>query len=341
MFPPANPGRLERADRGGVRPGVSPEPIVAGSSAMQAVLRQARAAARASGGILLCGEAGSGRRMMAYDIHRRWAGVGAPFVDVRRTDAAPFEEERLCGTSPLQSGFGDDSPPDPVTRVRSVGEPAGGTLFVADLPEMPDRLQARLAQTLHDHESCPPQAPQLRLMVSSACNWSVLVEEGRVHRDLVRRCAGTRLDIPPLRERRADIADLARIVLARLCVEEGLTAKSIDDPGLALLTALPWRGNVHELRTLLREVIRRVSGPQVRLTDLLSAVHLDGSARLECAPPTLRQARERFERDHILAALERHRGRIGETAVALAIQRPNLYRKMRALRMRPPHRGRD
>jgi two-component system nitrogen regulation response regulator NtrX len=109
---------------------------------------------------------------------------------------------------------------------------------------------------------------------------------------------------------------------------------TISRPALSLLSALPWRGNADELRSLLERAVPAATGRSVGLDDILAHVRLDGGAAVFSHGGTLRQARARFERDYVAAVLEQHRGRISEAAKVLGIQRTNLYRKMRALHVR-------
>ena len=131
-----------------------------------------------------------------------------------------------------------------------------------------------------------------------------------------------RVDVPPLRARREDLPFLARQILADLCRHKGYPRKTITKSAITLLVALPWPGNLPELRGLLERLVAMLPGGVIRLEDVLAHVSLDGS---ELHGPeygsTLREARERFERDYIAATLRRHRGRMAEAARALGMQR--------------------
>ena len=110
-----------------------------------------------------------------------------------------------------------------------------------------------------------------------------------------------------------------------------------------MLAALPWRGNGNELSRLLEVLVTRTPSPTITLDDVLANVRLDGQATWFAMGGTLREARARFETEYIAAVVAQHQGRIPEAAKTLGIQRSNLYRKMRHLRVRPnPRRpGRD
>jgi transcriptional regulator of acetoin/glycerol metabolism len=103
---------------------------------------------------------------------------------------------------------------------------------------------------------------------------------------------------------------------------------------MALLASLQWRGNLREMRGLLRALVLKVPGRLIRVRDVLAHIRLDASTVTFMGGATLREARERFEREYVAAVLEQHHGRMAEAARALGIQRTNLYRKVRRLAVR-------
>src|ERR1700730_14298874 len=110
--------------------------------------------------------------------------------------------------------------------------------------------------------------------------------------------------------------------------------KTLSRPTLSLIAALPWRGNLTELRALVESVVTGLPGGRgIVLEDVLGHVRLDPGSVIYANGGTLRQARARFEREYIAQVLEQHRGRISEAAKTLGIQRTNLYRKIRSLRL--------
>ncbi len=217
-------------------------------------------------------------------------------------------------------------------------------MFLSHLQEMPARVQARLARVLRDGEvrvaSSRRTIPaRMRIVASAEPGWDEAVAEGQIRADLCKRCAATRINVPPLRDRREDIPELAAWFLEEISAERGLGPRALDGSAMALLCAFPWHGNAPELRALLVTLAARSDASTLGLDDVLAAVQLDGSTKHGLATGTLREAKEQFERDYVAAVLERHRGRVGEAAAALGIQRTNLYRKMRALRLSPPRAG--
>ena len=139
------------------------------------------------------------------------------------------------------------------------------------------------------------------------------------------------IDVPPLRERRDDVPALVRCLLTDLCVAAEQPPKAASRQAVELLCALPWPGNIGELEALLRVLVSHVPGRHIRLAHVLDYVRLDGRPAIASYTGTLKEARDRFERDYVAAVLDRHRGRMAEAAKALGLQRTNLYRKVRQL----------
>jgi two-component system nitrogen regulation response regulator NtrX len=289
--------------------------------------------------VLVRGEKGTGRRAVSRTIHTLQSSPIGPFVTV---DCAAQATEKLdlelFGTSgrphrPERRDF------ERVTRASWLHAAQGGTLYLQNLVEAPTRVQARLARVLRDREAVCAETGQIialdvRPMAGVDAVFDRAVEEGRVRDDLFRRLSEIQIEMPSLRSRREDIPALANYFLRKICASRRLPPKTLSRPALSLLGALPWRGNAVELRTLLESIVAGLAGGRgIGLDDVLAHVRLDGAAGVIANGGTLRQARAHFERDYIVATLDQHRGRISDAAKALGIQRTNLYRKMRALRV--------
>ena len=309
------------------------------SPAMREVLNLISKAATTRTGVLVRGEEGTGRRAVSQAIHTLQPLSLGPFVCV---DCAAHGTEKLD-----QELFGTSSRPhrperrdfERITRTSWLYAAHGGTLYLQNLVEAPMRVQARLARVLRDREAvCAATGETLsidvRPMAGVDPGFDRAVEEGRVRDDLFRRLSVMRIDMPPLRSRREDIPALANYFLRMICASRRVPPKTLSRPALSLLGALPWRGNAVELRTLLESIVGGLAGGRgIGLDDVLAHVKLDGGAGMFANGDTLRQARTRFEREYIVATLDQHRGRISDAAKALGIQRTNLYRKLRALRV--------
>jgi DNA-binding NtrC family response regulator len=308
---------------------------------MRDVMALIARAATMRAGVLIRGEEGTGRQVTARAIHNAQAQARGPFV---RVDCAAYEGDQLdvelFGVADRSSN--PDHPTrglEKVSRQSRLFEARHGTLYLQNVAEAPMRVQARLARLLRDREAVLVESGEtisldVRPMAGVDMGFDRAVHEGRVRDDLFRRLSVIRIEVPPLRNRRDDIAALANCFVRELCGSLRVPPKTLSRPALALIAALPWRGNATELRALLESIVTGVPGGRgIVLEDVLGHVRLDGGSVVYEHTGTLRQARARFEREYIAQVLERHRGRISDAAKALGIQRTNLYRKMRSLRV--------
>jgi two-component system nitrogen regulation response regulator NtrX len=303
---------------------------------MQPVKAFVDRAAAVRSGILIRGEDGTGRRVLARTIHE--AHATGSFITVDCALDAGELESALFGVS---GGPGRNSEQDPrgLDRIGPnslIGQANGGTLYLRSVTEAPSRVQWRLARILRDREALVGEAREataidIRPMAGVEPGVEESLREGRVRDDLFRRLSSLQVHLPPLRDRRDDIPALADHLASEFCARMRVPPKALSPAAQTLLAALPWRGNATELAALIENVIQSLNGQKsIDIEDLLGQLRLDGGP-VVASGGTLRQARARFEREYIAAVLEQHRGRISEAARTLGIQRTNLYRKMRSL----------
>jgi two-component system, NtrC family, nitrogen regulation response regulator NtrX len=309
---------------------------------MRPVIALIEEAAGKHAGVLIRGEDGTGRQVAARAIHVRQNASVAAFVTV---NCAAYDSEELdaalFGAPARSESYGDPGQRGlaRVSREGRLHEAVGGTLYVQNVADAATKVQARLARVLRDREALlvetgEPIAFDIRPMAGVDPGFDRAVQEGRVRDDLFRRLSVIRIDMPPPRERREDIPALANFYLREICAQLRLPPKTVSRAALSLISALPWPGNAVELRTLLEAVVKGLQGGRgIGLEDLLAHVRLDGGSVGLAGGGTLKQARARFEREYIANILEQHHGRISDAAKALGIQRTNLYRKMRSLRV--------
>jgi two-component system nitrogen regulation response regulator NtrX len=312
------------------------------SPSMREVVEVIARAAAARSGVIVKGENGSGRQMVARTIHVSASDAPGVFVTV---DCAAFDaddlERELFGRA-LRAANGDNGHAlERIARESVLHTANGGTLYLQNIADAPTRVQGRLARLLRDREAIILDTGEtanvdVRPMAGVDPGVDDLVREGRLREDLYRRLSPIVVDLPPLRQRREDIPALANYCVRDICAALRVPPKTLSRPALSLIGALPWRGNVVELRTLLESVVTGLAGGRgIGLEDVLAHVKLDGGSLVFASGGgTLRQARARFEREYIAAVLDQHRGRITDAAKALGIQRTNLYRKMRSLRVK-------
>lgn len=294
------------------------------------------AIARTPHHVMLACERGCRPREVAGALHQQ-SGCAGPFIaiDCSVRDAAGLTAD-LFGTPPIAAHAGGPLPADlevlgPEAVLLRAG---GGTLFLEEVGEIPAAVQRRLARVLRDGEAhvigrSLPTTLSCRVVASGSPELAAEVRDGRFRPDLYRRLSADRITIPSLRLRPEDLPAIIEALVPSL---DGLgrQPRSFTQPAVTVLAALPWAENIDELADLLARVLRQAGGV-VRQEDVLMHLPIDGAfARLDLTA-SLREARQRFEREYIAAVLERHRWRMSEAARALGIERANLYRKTRQL----------
>ena len=330
--------------------------IVADSAAMRELVTQACRAGASPAGVMLTGERGTGRGLVARVVHACAHDGHAPLVVIDCRDLLPAVAERTLFGVPANGNGGNGgaggiggSAASGVTRSATGVEVVypgsllhsarGGTIIFRNVDELPVRVQARLATLFRDREfktrtNGSAQLYPVRPMAIVEPGFHQHVDDGRVRADLYRRFAEFQIQVPALRERREDIPGLAQLFVAGACSALNVEIKDMDTPSQTVLSALPWPGNVRELKDLLEGLVQVTPEPQISLRTLLDHVTLDAPDGLH---PTLgvslRDARQRFEREYIAAVVAQHHGRIPDAAKALGIQRTNLYRKLRSLKL--------
>ena len=336
---------IERERRFAEGPGVptavehpAPVDLYSYSAAMRGVVTQIELAATARAGVTIRGEDGTGRRVVAQAIHAlRRQGAG-PF---RAVDCAALDGDQLdlalFGTGAHNPDGEHTGGLECVSRRGVLHEVNGGTLYLQNVSEAPARVQARLARILRDREAVLAETGEIialdvRPIAAVAPDGHDAARDGRIREDLFRRLSAICIDVPPLRKRREDIPTLANYVVREISATLGVPPAVLSRSALSLICALPWRQNAIELRALLEAILGGLGRDRgIGIEHVLAHLKLDGDAVAFAYRGTLRQARNRFEREYIAAVLEEHRGRISEAAKALGIQRTNLYRKIRVL----------
>jgi two-component system nitrogen regulation response regulator NtrX len=198
--------------------------------------------------------------------------------------------------------------------------------------ELPAAGQRQLLEIVRQRDAA--DASDLRFIAGVAPRVDDWVARGELRADLIEGLGVVRIELPPLRQRTEDIALLATHFLKEACRRNGIPAKAFSRSALSLLGALPWPGNTAELRLLAERLAVVVTRGVVLLEDVLANVRLEGAEALGGRSGTLREARERFERDYVATILQQHRGRMGDAAKELGIERTNLYRKIKQLNIR-------
>ena len=319
----------------------SPLPLVLlGSSVSAKRLVDDIQSAAGAGGVLIQGEAGLELVEVGRAIHGRSRRAGS-CVELDCGAAEPSLVERELFGHPVRRASGDA---ETIGAQSALARAAGGTLYLGDVSELSTTAQARLARVARDGEVWVGGATEMRaldvsLVAALSADLDAEIHDGRLRRDLLRHLTRARVVVPGLRRRPEDIPLMVDALVALLCDEAHTHRKTVTQAAVTLLAAMPWHGNLVELRHALARIVGGVPGDRIQLEDVLAHVRFDTTRAAHAPAGTLRTARQQFEREYIALVLRRHQGRVGDAARALGIQRTNLYRKARQLGIsvvRPP-----
>jgi two-component system nitrogen regulation response regulator NtrX len=320
--------------------------MIGESYAMAKLREQVAMAAPTNGRVLIIGENGTGKELVARNIHGMSRRRSAPFVEVNCA-AIPEEliESELFGH--VRGAF-----TGAVADRRGKFEAAhGGTIFLDEIGDMSLKTQAKVLRVLQEQVMEPVGGStrirvDARVLAATNKDLPAEIRGGRFREDLYFRLNVVPIFVPPLRERTEDVALLADHFMAMLAREYGRRAKTFDPDAVAALQRYPWPGNVRELRNLIERLMIMVPGDRVSSRDLIFLEHGIGAppqaATAASAPiAPLHDARDEFEKQYILRALAAQQGNMSRTAEVLGVERSNLYRKMRAFGIMPARRGED
>ncbi|MEZ5967014.1 MAG: sigma 54-interacting transcriptional regulator [Planctomycetota bacterium] len=341
-----------RAQRGGPPSALSD--FVSQSPEMQRLLVVARRMVDSEANVLILGETGVGKERLARAIHDEGPRRDAPFVAIN-TGAVPeaLLESELFGHE--EGAF-----TGAVRGHRGLFELAhGGTLFLDEIGDTPPAVQVKLLRALQDRRIRPLGAEadlevDVRVIAATNRDLPSAMRSGSFRPDLFYRLGVVALNIPPLRERRADVPDLVQNHLAALCARLNRRAIDVSDTAMAALTAYDWPGNVRELVNVLERAVLLGDGPRLELRDLPAAVAdrppaaAGTPAAGDAREPSYELARARvladFDRTYFQRLLQDCQGRVGLAAARSGLSPRTLFAKLRRLGLRktdfrPPRPG--
>ena len=319
-----------------------PTEMIGESYGMARLREQVAMAAPTNGRVLIFGENGTGKELVARKIHEESRRAKGPFVEVNCA-AIPEEliESELFGH--IKGAF-----TGAVADRRGKFETAtGGTIFLDEIADMSLKTQAKVLRVLQEQVvEAVGSTSRIRVdtRVLAATNKDLLTEirAGRFREDLYFRLNVIPIFVPPLRDRREDIPLLAEHFMKGFAREHGKRPKTFDVSALGRLQVHAWPGNVRELRNVVERLIIMAQGDLITDRDLafLDADGLGPGAETggDDVMTRLHEARDRFEREYILRALASQHGNISRAADLLGVERSNLYRKMRAFGIIPARR---
>ncbi len=319
--------------------------FVGASAPAVEVKRQARRAAQSSSPVLLLGETGTGKELLAHAIHASSARAAGPLISVNIA-AVPdtLLEAEFFGVAPGAYTGADRKGRDGKFKLAD-----GGTLFLDEIGDMPLALQAKLLRALQEGEIEPLGSNKLvpfdaRLIAATSRDLAALVREGKFREDLYYRLNVLPIRVPPLRERRADIPSLVEVLGEDMALRGGSAQPELSAQALALLTAQTWRGNIRELRNVLEQVVmrsdsRHIEAPQIEQVLREAGIEKVRPAAALPAPGTMQAGGEgvlrplaeqvaQVEKQAIAAAMSATGGNKVAAARMLGISRAKLYERL-------------
>ncbi|WP_156255691.1 nitrogen assimilation response regulator NtrX [Sandarakinorhabdus oryzae] len=286
--------------------------------------------------VLISGPAGSGKEVAARLLHQWSPRLDAPFVVVSAARMTPERvEEALFG---VEEG-GEN------VRAGLLEQAHGGTLFLDDVADMPMTTQAKILRVLTEQVFQRVGGARwvrvdVRVISATSRDLSAEIAAGRFREDLYYRLNVVPVRLPPLSERREDVAELARYFLARYAAERGMPTPELSDDALAALQTYDWPGNVRQLRNVIERTMIMAPTASMALLDIdmlpaevtaEPARLVPGQAVRSIMGTPLREAREAFEREYLRAQIRRFSGNISRTAAFIGMERSALHRKLKAL----------
>lgn len=299
----------------------------------QAIERVAPTNAR----LLIAGAPGVGKELAARTIHAQSARASGPFVVINAATIMPDTmESELFG---VEAGEG---------RARKVGaleEAHGGTLYIDEVADMPRETQGKILRVLVDQNfqrvgGSARVHVDVRIVSSTSRDLPAEIAAGRFREDLYHRLAVVPLRVPSLSERREDIPLLIEAFMEQISSATGLAKRRIAEDAMAVLQTHDWPGNIRQLRNNIERLMILAGGdPEIELNAAMLPAELNsmvpvtpngaGGERLMSLP--LREAREIFEREYLVAQLNRFGGNISRTAEYIGMERSALHRKLKSL----------
>ncbi|HEY6254870.1 MAG TPA: sigma-54 dependent transcriptional regulator [Xanthobacteraceae bacterium] len=288
--------------------------------------------------VLIVGPPGAGKELTARAIHAQSARAEGPFVVINAAAMTPERMEiELFGVEQTDG-----------TRERKFGaleEAHGGTLFIDEIADMPRETQNKILRVLVDQTfqrvgGNNKVSVDVRIISSTGRNIEAEIAAGRFRDDLYHRMSVVPIRVPPLAERREDIADLVLYFMEQISQSSGLPKRILGEDALAVLQSHDWPGNVRQLRNNVERLMILASGdadsvitasmlPQDVGSMVPSMPNGNGGEHLMGLP--LREAREVFEREYLVAQISRFGGNISRTAEFVGMERSALHRKLKAL----------
>lgn len=316
-----------------------PTEMIGNSSAILTVRKTIEKVAPTNSRVLMLGGSGVGKELAAREIHRASKRATGPFLVLHcKSDSEDSLEKRLFGAEASQGA---------PRKLGMLEQAHGGSLYLDEVTELPLDVQSKLVRFLHEQSFKRVGGDQkviadVRIFAGSQKDIKQQIDEGLFREDLYFRLNVITLHLPPLQERLEDLSDLVTYFVEILSKQVGVPKRQFADSTLALMKMYNWPGNVYELRNVVERalilspaandapVMPDELPPEVKGEDLSSLTTQNSPDFLSMS---LREAREFFEREYLLAQVQKFAGNISRTATFIGMERSALHRKLRQLQV--------
>ncbi|MDX2222562.1 MAG: sigma-54 dependent transcriptional regulator [Rhodospirillaceae bacterium] len=314
-----------------------PDRLIGDSVAIQALKRTVERVGPTGSRVLISGPAGSGKELIARQIHQSSPRAQGPFVVANCASLHPDRLQEIL--------FGGASAMNGERTLGLVDLADGGTLLLDEVADMPAATQSKIIRILQDQRlerGGGPGAVELDVRIIATTNRELLSEvaEGNFREELFYRLSVVPIQVPALSERREDIPELARYLMERASAAAGLPRRQIAEDAMMALQTYAWPGNVRQLRNVIDWLLIMAPGSAtdpIRADMLPTEIGSDSPQMLrlqrsdEIMMLPLRDAREMFEREYLMAQVIRYGGNISRTAEFVGMERSALHRKLKSL----------
>lgn len=329
--------RLKREVRQLKQLAPSPSTLVGRSAAMSSLRQAIDRVAPTNSRVLIVGPSGAGKELAARTMHELSQRTSGPFIVINAAAITPDRMETEL--------FGVEANGAEARKPGALEEAHGGTLFIDDVADLPRETQNKILRVLVDQTfsrvgGSTKVAVDVRIVASTARNLEAAIAQGQFREDLYHRLSVVPVRVPPLSERREDIPELIDYFMDQISQSTGLPKRRIGEDAMAVLQSHNWPGNVRQLRNNIERLMILAGGdpdavinasmlPQDVGSMVPAMPNGNGGEQLMGLP--LRDAREVFEREYLVAQISRFGGNISRTAEFVGMERSALHRKLKAL----------
>jgi two-component system, NtrC family, nitrogen regulation response regulator NtrX len=311
--------------------------LVGSSAAINNLRRIIERVGPANSRILISGPAGAGKELTARLIHEHSGRADGPFLVINAPTMTPDRMESEL--------FGVEAGPDRARQVGALEEAHGGTLYLDEVADMPLETQAKILRVLVDQNfqrvgGAARVHVDVRIISSTSRDLAEAITDGGFREDLFHRLSVVPIRAPSLSERREDIPELIEFFMDQVSTTMGIARRRIGADAMAILQSHDWPGNIRQLRNNVERLMILAAGdPEAEITAAMLPSEVGalvpsiptgvGGEKLMSLP--LREAREVFEREYLVAQISRFGGNISRTAEFIGMERSALHRKLKSL----------